>query len=90
MYGIIIILVIIMIFLCCGNCGKDGLSVKPDANMRNELADTIMKNKEVFVNSTLYMAKDRIDWIDPVTYEDLRMLSNRNAFTKENVIQLLS
>lgn len=64
---------------------KEGLQRKPTPEEAKQLAQQTISFKELFDQSQMAAAKRVMPWLDPVVYEDLRMLNSSGQFTAEQV-----
>ncbi len=49
----------------------------------------IIRNKNVF-DTNLYEAKEKMPWIDAITYEDIRKLIRENNFNNKTILSALN
>lgn len=64
---------------------RDGLHRKPTAAETKRMAQQTISFKELFDQSQLANAKRVMPWLDPVVYEDLRMLNVQGLFTRDQI-----
>lgn len=70
---------------------KEGLVTKPTDLQKSAMADSVLSNKELFQNKAdLQSTKNKLNWVDAVTYEDIRKLAHSNKLTKSNIMNVLS
>jgi hypothetical protein len=84
---IVELLLILVIFYLLIDSDSDGMT----AEMKSICVSQIMSNKQLFtINGTLKDAKNKLPWLDPVTYEDIRHAVLSNNFNESNIINILS
>jgi hypothetical protein len=64
---------------------KEGLQRRPTPEEVQQLTQQTISFKELFDQSQLAAAKRVMPWLDPVVYEDLRMLNSSGQFTAEQI-----
>lgn len=82
---LIIISIVIIFYLSVKECKKQGLHSRPSSEEAAKLSKEIIQNKEYFSDRTYYEAREKMDWLDPVTYEDIRNLSIKNNLNYESI-----
>mgnify|MGYP001593462398 FL=1 len=82
------IIILLILYIITTKC-SEGLSNKPNqADIINYTSD-IMQNREIFGSrGTFYNARNKMPWIDPILYEDARMLAMRNNLNNESVMRI--
>jgi hypothetical protein len=70
---------------------KDGLANRPSEKGRMALARDVIANPKLFSNrdTGFINAKNTLSWLDPITYEDFRVLNKNSQFTLNNVASAL-
>jgi hypothetical protein len=68
---------------------RDNFINKPTEKERIEYAKQIMNNKYTF-EENFYAAKNKMEWIDAITYEDVRKLIRENNFDENSIISILN
>lgn len=85
-YLVIIVILILLIFK--PKC-PEGLVSKPSNQEINKFTNEIIQNRELFGgNSTFYIAREKMPWIDPIAYEDIRMLARQNILNKDSLTKV--
>lgn len=89
----IIVICCILIFVIF-NKDTECLSSRPSENSRAKMAQQILNNKDMFNTGknqryTLPDIKEKMSWIDAITYEDLRKLSMENKLNMQNIVKVL-
>jgi hypothetical protein len=69
---------------------NEALVNRPTANEKREFANIILNNSSIFYNGTLDKARDVMEWMDAILYEDLRKLAHSNKLNIDNVLKVLS
>ena len=69
------------------NNNIDSFEIKPSKTEAIKIASTVFKNKDKLSSYT--SAKENFDWIDPIIYEDIRMLAVNNKFDEVNISNTL-
>jgi hypothetical protein len=82
------ILVLLFLLMNCKN-KKDGFDSKPSELQKQKFTDEIIKNRSDFV-SDMYSAREKMPWLDAITYEDVRNLIRENNFNKESILNILN
>lgn len=86
----IILLVCLLILNLFITIDRECLTSKPSDKQRKMMVEQILSNKELFSgNYNLDTAKNNIDWLDPISYEDLRNLYRKNMFHNDKIKQIL-
>lgn len=89
MTEIIIYVLVALIVLNCMVDSREGfLTSRPDEAQREGLANVILADSSMF-DRPLNTVKGKHQWMDAVTYEDLRMLKNANKLNKKNILTVL-
>jgi len=78
---IIVSIIIIIIFLTYTE-NIAGFSNK------EEKANILLNNENV-LRSNYTASRKKIEWLDPVIYNDAKILLNQNKFSKNNVLNIL-
>jgi len=77
---IIILILIILIFYCIN---IEGFEVSPNIKIRTE---EVLENKTLFGGDSTYQeARNKLKWLDPVTYDDIIRLKKNNNLN-ENMV----
>lgn len=78
---ILIIAFLILLFIlwkCSSGSDSEGFVSKPtDADIK-KFSDSVLQNNQIFHGGTFYEAREKMPWIDAVTFEDLRILHKNN------------
>lgn len=86
---IILILIAVLVYILFRS-STECLSVKPSNLVKMQLADEIVKNKELFNNRYRFdEARNQLSWLDAVTYEDARKLSLDGKLSTDLMIKYL-
>lgn len=64
---------------------RSGLTKKPSPEETKRLAQQSISFQELFNQSQMSKAKQVMPWLDPVVYEDLRMLNAQGLFTVDQI-----
>jgi len=81
----LLLVVLLVVFIYKKPC-SEYLTTKPTKSQIAKYTSEVLDNKELFLaNSTLYQAKERLSWIDPITYEDIRTLQIRDKLSTDNL-----
>lgn len=85
MFILIIALLIVML-----TSNYECLVSKPSDQMRQKLSMQIEQNKELFSNSSDFeLARDKLYWLDAITYEDARKLHRNKSLSANNIMKYL-
>lgn len=85
MYIYIIVVIILLIHV---NTSKEGLTNKPSNEQIKHMSSDILNNKYLFNSqSNFYSARNKISWIDPVIYEQIRMMKEINRENLSSVFE---
>ena len=91
MSEVILAIILVCLVLIIAYPRKERLVNRPSEQDKIRYADTIVKHKELFARSAGYdHARQRMEWLDPITYEDARTLSRNNKLNQSEVVKLLS
>jgi hypothetical protein len=82
-----VILTILIIIIIYRNRATEGLVNKPTNDDVEKYTNDIISNRPIFGGS-FYAAREKLPWIDPILYEDARILSKQNNFTREAITQI--
>ena len=85
MFILIIALLIVML-----NSNYECLVSRPSDKMRQKLSMQIEQNKELFAGgSDFELARDKLNWLDAITYEDARKLHRNKSLSANNIMKYL-
>ncbi len=79
-----LIIVVLLVLLLKPKC-SEGLVSKPTQKDIQKYSKDILVNREVFDNGTFYQAREKIPWLDPIIYEEARLLSTKNNLNNISV-----
>lgn len=83
---IIIALFLVILFSSTTEC----LTVKPSASAKKQLSEDIINNKHLFTSgSNFEVARDKLNWLDAITYEDARKLHRNKMLDSNNIMKYL-
>jgi hypothetical protein len=84
----LLIIVLLLWFLYMSS--TEGMMTKPKEEEKKMMAHQIYGAKEIFDNNqTLDNAKNKLPWLDNVTYEDARNLHRKDQFNVSNLMNIL-
>jgi hypothetical protein len=84
-------IVVCMILVVILNIRKECLEIKPSEAAKIKLANSVVNNQHLFSGTTGFKnARNKLPWLDAVTYEDSRLLSRDGKLNINNVSQILS
>ncbi len=92
---LLIVCVIILYFLfvhtsfLSRSIQKEGLTSKPTEAEKVQFTNEIIENKDYFTENGLKKLRNKLPWMDPILYEDVRKLHYGGALNQENVRNLL-
>ena len=88
---VVAILLLIKIVIKWVDSTQECLVSKPNNMERMHMARQVLTNQELFHNnkSTLPNIREKIDWMDAITYEDIRRLSRADKLNYQNIIEIL-
>lgn len=66
----------------------EGFKQKPNEKKAQEYIDDVFNNKELFQRNYRRI-KEKLYWIDPVLYWDIKEMINKNVFNKKNIRKAL-
>jgi hypothetical protein len=91
MCDILIVAAIIVVVICISKImNRECLTVKPTKSEKTMMANAILTNKSLFINSTGFNKAKRVfSWLDAITYEDMRNLIRSNKFDIPHIINVL-
>lgn len=89
LFLIVILCIISYIYYNYSDRIRDNFTDKPTEKERIEYAKQIMNNKHTF-QENFYTAKNKMEWMDAITYEDVRKLIRENNFNEKSIISILN
>ena len=82
-----LILIILLIYALCASRSEGFYS---DAEIQNK-TNAIINNRELFGNNKKYItAKKKLNWLDPILFEDTVKLSENNNFTSDSLKKIFT
>lgn len=87
--GLTVVLIILLIILWNrrNRFACEGFESKPTEEQIGKFTNEMIEHRDAF--RSLKDAKNKMPWIDAITFEDARMLKLGNKFNKENLSQIL-
>ena len=79
---LLLILLLAVLLMPKRDCMTGG---KPSNGQVIKYTNDMLKNQHVFIGGTLYEAKEKMPWIDPIIYEDARNLARQNKLNRESL-----
>ncbi len=79
-----LIIIVLLVLLLKPKC-SEGLVTKPTGEDIHKYSKDILINREVFKNGTFYRAREKMPWIDPIVYEEVRLLATKNNLNDVSV-----
>ena len=86
-YILIIFVLVLVIFK--PKCSA-GLVSKPNTQEIQMYTLDVMRNRNVFHGGSFYTAREKMPWIDPIAYEEIRMLARNNILTKDSIVRVFN
>lgn len=86
---LIVLIVFCIIWLYLYTTDREGMRSRPSNKQLDQYTSDIIKNRELFINNSLRGVQREIPWVDPVIYEDIRLLAHRGGMTEQNVKKIL-
>ena len=84
----IILIIILLLILFSSN--TECLTVRPSAVVKERLSNDIINNKHLFTSgSNFEVARDKLNWLDAITYEDARKLHRNKMLDANNIMKYL-
>ena len=84
-------IVVCMTLVVVLNIKRECLETKPSEAAKLALANVVIDNQHLFSGTTGFRnARNKLPWLDAVTYEDSRLLSRDGKLNINNVSQILS
>lgn len=68
---------------------RSSFETKPTTEQANVYAQELVNNQNL-ISGGLEQAKQKMNWIDSITYEDARELIANNAMTHKNAMDILN
>jgi hypothetical protein len=87
--NIVLLVVLLVLVYCYKKSDRSAFTNKPSELDKQNYANQILSHKQVF-SSDFYAAREIMQWIDAITYEDVRSLIIRNNFNKKSVLSVLN
>lgn len=90
--GLVICVILVLVIILClfkPTC-YEGLISKPTDIDIKKFTSEVIGNKEVFHNGSFYNAREKMPWIDPIAYEEIRMLANQNNLDNNSIISVFN
>ena len=84
-----IILIVLLLILLLVKNNRECLVSRPKSDMIPKMTQDIIQNEGMFTGG-IELVKQKLPWVDPVLYEDVRNLSikkNINANTVSNLLK---
>ena len=76
------------------NCAKlfkrSNFETKPTNEQAAQYAQELVTNQNLITGGGLEEARQKMHWMDSITYEDARGLIAKNALTRENAMSILN
>lgn len=69
---------------------RSNFETKPSNEQVALYAQELVNNQNLITGGGLEQAKQKMRWIDSITYEDARGLIAKNALTRENAMSILN
>ncbi len=80
-----VLALIILLFNINKTC-SEGLIDRPSESDINNYKNDIQVNKDVFYGGSFYKAREKMPWIDPIAFEEIRMLAKKNKLNNDSSI----
>jgi hypothetical protein len=87
---IVFVIALLVFCICRMNNKREYLTNKPTTEQTEDIYNEVVKNKEYFKENNYNTVKAKFDWIDPVLYEDVRILHLNGKLTKNNLVSTWS
>lgn len=86
-YIVIIFALLLIIFK--PKC-PEGLVSKPNPQEIQKYTSDVISNREVFHGGSFYTAREKMPWIDPIAYEEIRMMARGGTLTKDSIVRVFN
>ena len=84
----IILIIVLILILSISN--TECLTVKPSEAVKKRLSEDIVNNKHLFTGGSNFdIARNKLNWLDAVTYEDARKLHRNKMLDSNNIMKYL-
>ena len=81
-YLIFFILILIFYIVVCTD------NIEGFTSSKDEKVDLLLESEKV-LRSNYTASRNKIRWMDPVIYNDVRNLINKNKFSRDNLIKII-
>ena len=81
-YVIFFILILIFYIVVCTD------NIEGFTSSKDEKVDLLLESEKV-LRSNYTASRNKISWMDPVIYNDVRNLINKNKFSRDNLIKII-
>ncbi len=86
----IAVIVVLLLLIFKPTC-SEGLTSKPTVSDVNKYTGEIIQNREVFGGKgTFYSAREKMPWIDPIAYEEVRQLARSDNLNHSSIIRVFN
>jgi hypothetical protein len=75
---------------CAGLIKRSNFETKPTNEQAALYAQELVNNQNLITGGGLEEVKQKMHWMDSITYEDARGLIAKNAMTRENAMGILN
>ena len=84
------IILIIVLLLILFSSNTECLTVRPGAVAKKQFSNDIVNNKHLFSSTSNFeVARNKLSWLDAITYEDARKLHREKMLDSNNIMKYL-
>jgi hypothetical protein len=87
---IYIVIILVLIWIVFKSKYSEGLVQKPSDLEIKKFTNDVINNKNVFYGGSFYTAREKMPWIDPIAYEELRMLAKQNNLNNMSIAKVFN